>query len=169
MAGPADVTGEQPSVGKDGAADAGAEREQDDIAQAARGADPGLGDECGVGVVEDRDDAAAAEEGGPVEPLESGEASAHVGDGASVARGQAGGGDTDMLGGAAAFLDVGDEGRDLLLPRSVGGIERQFRALEDHVAVGRDGHGLDARAAEVDADGVGEGGHGVGGIVKGEW
>src|SRR5206468_1632370 len=96
--GAADVTAQEFAVGEDRPTDAGAERQQDDVARAAGGAEPRLADQGGVGVVEDGDGCWGCEERRPVNTLDCGHAALHPGDAPLVARGQAGGAEADAVG-----------------------------------------------------------------------
>ena len=95
VSGPADVAFEQPAVHHRGAAHAGAEGQQDDVARAGGGALPHLAHQRRLRVVQHGHPRRAGEERGPVQPLHLPEPALHPEDAAAVGGGDAGSGDAD--------------------------------------------------------------------------
>jgi len=118
VAGAAEVTAEQAAVGDDGAADAGAQGEQDDVAAPAGGSLPEFAEQGGMGVVEDRHGVWMGQGVLPAEVFQSQEPPGHEGDVGAVAGGEARRGHADVFRGSAEFagqfgedaFDLGQEG-----------------------------------------------------------
>ena len=159
MTGPTEVALEEPAAGEDRAPHPRAQREQHGVARAGGGALPCLAQESGVGVVEDADRGASRQRLLPDEALKAGQlAGRHRSDRSPIARGHAGSGHGDprrRLGPARLQLAEErpgrlDEGARLAVARACLG------AVEDVARLG-DARRLDVRAADVDADRVGQG------------
>ena len=81
-----DRTAQQAAARDDGAADAGSEGEEDDVVQTACRTVGNLAEQRGVGVIDDRDLIRCDRGPDPVEILQPGQATWHVGDAAGVLR-----------------------------------------------------------------------------------
>ena len=148
-----DVPAEQTAIDHGRATDAGAEREHDDILQATGCADPDFTEKRGVGVIQNRNWKRSLEVVGPDKSFNALQSLRKKGNGAGIARGQAGCGNTDgdRWG---ILMQFGNESANFFRPlKFFVRVETAIGFRED-CALRRDRHRLDAGAAEIDANGV---------------
>jgi hypothetical protein len=87
VSGASDMAAQETTIDDCCAADAGAKREQEHIRCAFGSAEPGLGEKCGLAIVEDGDGLLEAEPFLPIEIFEAVQAGGHGRDGTAIARG----------------------------------------------------------------------------------
>ena len=88
MSGATDVPREQPAIDHRCSAHAGAQREQKDVLQILRGAQPNLSQQRGVSIVQDRNRFRRSEKARPIQSRQTGQPFRQASDGAAIASGQ---------------------------------------------------------------------------------
>jgi hypothetical protein len=146
------MTVEEPPVAEDGAADSGAEGDQEGVGGTASGALPAFGEQSGVGVIEDGDRLLKPKEIGPDQPDDAWESAWKIENGPAVGLNQAWRSESDTGWGLVGGLrDALERVADVVAPPGIAGVLGWNMGLVEDLAFAGDSERLDVRASQVES------------------